>query len=84
MCKVEQEKKGDKWSKDEIKLRLEVRRCNGRRGKKMKRRWRPSGDCNSGYLKHMVPAGAAGGQLPAGIAAVYIIYFADLPGFFLL
>ena len=28
--------------------------------------------------------GAAGGQLPAGIAAVYIVYFAVLPGFFLL
>ena len=40
----------------------------------MKRRWRPSGDCNSGYLKHMLPVGAAGGQLSAGIAAEIYIY----------
>ena len=58
-----------------MKLRFEDRRHNGRTYNKMKRRWRPLGDCNFGYVKHM---------LTAGIAAVYIIYFADLPGFFLL
>ena len=34
--------------------------------------------------KHRLPAGAAGGQFPAGIAAEYIIYFAGLGNFFLL
>ena len=67
-----------------MKLRLEDRRYNGRREKKMKRIWRLLRDRHSGYLKHMPPAVAAGAEVPAGIAAVYIIYFAVLPGFFLL
>ena len=61
-------------SKNDMNLRLEDRRYNGRREKKRKRRLRPLGDFNWTLEKHKLPAGAAGGQLPAGIAAEIYIY----------
>ena len=52
--------------------------------KKKRKTWTPFGRKMQDIRKEKVPAGAAGGQRPAGIATEYIIYFADLAGFFLL
>ena len=41
----------------------------------MKRRWRSLGDFDSGYLKDMLPAAAAGGQLTAGSLLKYIYIY---------
>ena len=53
--------KVNKWSTDDMNLRLQDIRYNGRREKKMKRTWGSLGDFSSGYLKYMLTAGAAGG-----------------------
>ena len=67
--------KVNKWSTDDLNLRLQYIRYNGRREKKMKRRWRSLGDFDSGYLKDMLPAAAAGGQLTAGSLLKYIYIY---------